>query len=201
MRGGLFVVLDEAPMSKLLANAHVLLVGVQHVTGMWVLRGMQMKAYFSALKVEAASAHKFGGIANAMQDALQLAVASPVPVGKPKRRGATETTVQEWAREVELRLMSTGSLWTAAVDGTVGLGLRTAPVCYGGRLHGWLDFATASSEAATAKLAEVRRELLEVGAEIASTTPVQRNVPLSAQQPIRESGAAKLIAGASSDAS
>ena len=32
-------------MGSLLANEHVLLVGVQHVTGMWVLRGMRMKAY------------------------------------------------------------------------------------------------------------------------------------------------------------
>ena len=52
------------------------------------------------------------------------------------------------------------------------------------------DFASALSEAAKAKLAEVRRELREVGAEIALITPVHRNVPLSAQQPIRESGAA-----------
>ena len=40
-----------------------------------------------------------------------------------------------------------------------------------------------------------------MGAEIALITPVHRNVPLSAQQPIRESGAALLIGGVSSDAS
>ena len=60
--GGLFVVLDEAPIGRLLANEHVLLVGVQHVTGMWVLRGMRMKAYFSALKVDSTDAMKFGGL-------------------------------------------------------------------------------------------------------------------------------------------
>ena len=61
-------------------------------------------------------------------------------------------------------------------------------------LGGGGDFASALSEAATAKLAEVRRELREIGAEIALITPVHRNVPLSAQQPIRESGVAMLIA-------
>ena len=45
--GGLFVVLDEAPLvgqPACQSIEHVLLVGVQHVTGMWVLRGMRMKA-------------------------------------------------------------------------------------------------------------------------------------------------------------
>ena len=42
---------------------------------------------------------------------------------------------------------------------------------------------------------------MRLGAEIAPITPVHRNVPLSAQQPIRESGAAMLIGGGSSDAS
>ena len=37
--GGLFVVLDEAPLGSLLPTEHVLLVAVQHVTGMWVMRG------------------------------------------------------------------------------------------------------------------------------------------------------------------
>ena len=71
------MVLDEAPMGRLLATAHVLLVGVQHATGMWVLNGMRMKSYFSALKVEAADAAKFNGIEAALQDAQQLAVISP----------------------------------------------------------------------------------------------------------------------------
>ena len=59
------------------------------------------------------------------------------------------------------------------------------------------DFSSALSEAAKAKLAEVRQELREVGEEIELITP-HRNVPLWAQQPIRESGAALLIGGDSS---
>ena len=62
------------------------------------------------------------------------------------------------------------------------------------------DFATASSTVAAAKLVEVRRELREVGEEIALVTPVSRNVPLAAQQLIRESGAAVLLGGSSADA-
>ena len=45
--GGLFVVLDGAPMGSMLAKEHVLLVGVQHVSGMWVLRGMGSLRYGS----------------------------------------------------------------------------------------------------------------------------------------------------------
>ena len=70
----LFVVLDEAPLGSLLAYEHVLLVGVQHVTGMRVLRGMGMRAYFSALKIDPADATRFGGLEGALQDAQQLAV-------------------------------------------------------------------------------------------------------------------------------
>ena len=102
--------------------------------------------------------------------------------------------MQEWAREIDQQLMSSGRLWVMAADGTVGLGMPQLQFVGGG------DFASALSEAARAKLAEVRRELREVGAEIAPITPVHRNVPLSAQQPIRESGAALLIGGVSSDA-
>ena len=53
-------------MGKLLKDEHALLVGVQHVTGMWVLRGMRMKSYFSALRVEATDAAKFNGIEAAL---------------------------------------------------------------------------------------------------------------------------------------
>ena len=60
--GGLFVVLDEGPLGSLLPTERVLLVTVQHVTGMWILRGMRMKAYFAAIKVEAADAAKFGSL-------------------------------------------------------------------------------------------------------------------------------------------
>ena len=36
-------------MGRLLANEHVLLVGVQHVTGMWVLRGKVFLFYLPSL--------------------------------------------------------------------------------------------------------------------------------------------------------
>ena len=64
--GGLFVVLDEAPLGSLLPTEHVLLVAVQHVTGMWVLSVMRMKAYCAAIKVEAADAAKFGSLGAAL---------------------------------------------------------------------------------------------------------------------------------------
>ena len=59
-------------------------------------------------------------------------------------------------------------------DGTVGLDMPQLQFVAGG------DCSSALSEAAKAKLAEVRRELREVGDEIALITP-HRNVPLSAQ--------------------
>ena len=93
--GGLFVVLDEAPMGSLLPKEHVLLVAVQHVNGTWVLRGMRMGAYFSAIRVEATDAAKYGSVKAALLDAQQLAVGIPagsVALAKPRRRGATETT-------------------------------------------------------------------------------------------------------------
>ena len=90
--------------------------------------------------------------------------------------------------------MASGKLWVLRADGAVGLGMPQLQFVAGG------DFSSALSEAAKAKLAEVRRELREVGDEIALITP-HRNVPLSAQQPICESGAALLIGGVSSDAS
>jgi hypothetical protein len=195
--GGSFVVVDEAPLGSLLPSEHVLLIGVQHVTGMWVLRGMRMRAYFSALKVEAADAIKYGGLQGALHDAQHLAVGSPagcLAVGKPKRRYATDTSVMEWVREMEQKLMPSGQLWAVQADGTVGIGMPQQQFVSGG------DFASALSEAARAKLAEVKCELQEVGEEIALITPSNRNVPLSSQQPIRESGAAVLIGGASEDA-
>ena len=120
-------------MGSLLANEHVLLVGEQHVTGMWVLRGMRMKAYFSALKVEAADASKYGGLEGALHDAQQLAVGSPagcLAAVKPKRRGSTETSVMEWAREMEQQFMASGKLWALRSDGTLGLGMpQQTTVC------------------------------------------------------------------------
>ena len=87
--------MSKAPLGSLLPTEHVLLVAVQHVTGMWVIRGMRMKAYFAATKVEAADAVKFGSPGAALTDAQHLAVGSPVgciAVAKPKRRTAAETT-------------------------------------------------------------------------------------------------------------
>ena len=83
--------LEEAPMGKLLKDEHVLLVGVQHVTGMWVLRGMRMKSYFTALRVEAADAAKFNGIEAALLSSSLLCLrlaASPSRgrVGRARRR-------------------------------------------------------------------------------------------------------------------
>ena len=195
--GGLFVVLDEAPLGSLLPTEHVLLVAVQHVTGMWVIRGMRMKAYFAATKAEAADAAKFGSLGAALTDAQHLAVGSPVgciAVAKPKRKTAVETTIFLWAREMEQRYMATGKLWVMQANGTRGIGMPQQQYVMGG------DFATALSTVAAAKLVEVRRELREVGEEIALVTPVNRNVPLAAQQLIRESGAAVLLGGSSTDA-
>jgi hypothetical protein len=63
--GGLFVVLAEAPLPSILQTEHVLLVAVQHVTGMWVLRGMRMKAYLEAVMLEKKDSTRLGGIQNA----------------------------------------------------------------------------------------------------------------------------------------
>ena len=90
--------------------------------------------------------------------------------------------------------MASGKLWAVQADGTEGLGMPQLQFVAGG------DFSSALSEVAKAKLAEVGQKLREVGEEIALITPL-RNVPLSAQQPVRESGAALLIGGVSSDAS
>ena len=75
--GGLFVILNGAPMGSLLAKEHVLLVGVQHVSGMWVLRGMRMGAYVAALRIEAHEVGRCGSLKQALQDAQQLAVGFP----------------------------------------------------------------------------------------------------------------------------
>ena len=168
---------------------------MQHVTGMWVLRGMRMTSYFAALRVEAADAAKFNGIEAALQDAQQLAVMSPagcLAISRPGRKSQTKITVSEWAKEMEQQHMASGKLWAMRADGTEGLGMPQLQFVTGG------DFSSALSEVAKAKLAEVRKELREVGEEFALTTPL-RNVPLSAQQPVRESGAALLIGGVSSE--
>ena len=61
-------------MGSLLAKEHVLLVGVQHVSGMWVLRGMRMGAYVAALRIVAREVGRCGSLKQALQDAQQLAV-------------------------------------------------------------------------------------------------------------------------------
>ena len=68
---GMFIALDEAPVGSLLPREHVLLVAVQRVDGLWVLRGMRIGAYFSAIKVEAADAVKYGSANAAVLDAQQ----------------------------------------------------------------------------------------------------------------------------------
>ena len=176
--GGLLVVLAEAPMPSLLPTEHVLLVAVQHVTGMWVLRGMRMKAYFAVIMLEKRDAAKFGSMQSAYNDAQHRAVSSPagcVVAMKARRKSATETTVNEWAREMESDLMASGRLWETQGDGRVGIGMPQQQFIAGG------DFATALSAVAAEKLQEVRRELREVDREISLVTPDSRNVPLSAQ--------------------
>ena len=70
--GGVFVVLDEAPVGSLLPYEHVLLVAVQRVDGLWVLRGMRIAAYFSAMKAENEDAVKHGSARQALLDAQQM---------------------------------------------------------------------------------------------------------------------------------
>ena len=65
--------------------------------------------------------------------------------------------------------MASGRLWAVRSDGTVGLGTPQHQFVAGG------DFASALSEAAKAKLADVRRELREVGAEIIAMCPSRRS--------------------------
>jgi hypothetical protein len=106
---------------------------------------------------------RFGSLGAALTDAQHLAVSSPVgciAVAKPKRRTPAETTIVEWAREMEQRYMATGKLWAVQANGTRGIGMPQQQYVIGG------DFATALSTVAAAKLVEVRRELREVGEEI-----------------------------------
>ena len=133
--GCLWCYLDEAPLGSLLPTEHVLLVAVQHVTGMWVIRGMRMKAYFAATKVEAADAVKFGSLGAALTDAQHLAVGSPVgciAVAKPKRRTPAETTIIKWAKEMKQKYMATGRLWAVQSNGTSGIGMPQQQFVMGG---------------------------------------------------------------------
>ena len=115
-------------------------------------------------------------------------------MGKPRRKSPAESTVAEWAKEMEQKYMTTGKLWAMRGDGTRGIGMPQQQYVSGG------DFATALSTVAAAKLVEVRRELRQVGEEIAMVTPIQRNTPLSVQQRVSESGAAVLLGGSAAGA-
>ena len=195
--GGLMVVLGEAPLPSLLKDEHVLLIAVQHVTGMWVIRGMRMIGVLCGAQDRKSDAVKYGSEGNALADAQQLAVGSPagcLVAPKARRKSKNETTVSDWAREMEQRLMASGKLWAVRGDGTMGIGMPQQQFIAGG------DFATALSEVAAARLLEVRQELRQVDREITLITPTNRNVSLTAQQHIRESGAAALL-GNSSDQS
>ena len=126
-------------MGSLLAKELLLplLVGVQHVSGMWVLRGMRMGAYLSAIKVEATEVVRFGGLKEALQDAQQLAVGSPadcLTAVRLRQKGSTVASVVEWAREMEHALVTSGWLWVVQSDGTVGLGMPQHQFVAGGDL-------------------------------------------------------------------
>jgi hypothetical protein len=174
--GGSFIALDEAPVGSLLPREHVLLVAVQRTDGLWVLRGMRIGAYFSAIKVKATDVVKYGSADAAVLDAQQLAVGIPdgnVATAKPRRVGATETTVTEWVREVERRYLATGGMWATQGDGTEGLGMPQLQYVVGG------DFTAASTGWGEGRLASVRLELREIGDELALLTPVGHVPPPS----------------------
>jgi hypothetical protein len=172
--GGMFIALEEAPAGSLLPKEHVLLVAVQRVDGLWVLRGMRIGAYFSAIKVEAADGVKYGSAHAAVLDAQRVTVGIPdgnVATAKPRRIGATETTVAEWVRGVERRYLATGVIWASRGDGTVGLGLPQLQFVVGG------DFTAAATGWGEGMLASVRSELREVGDELALLTPIGHDPP------------------------
>ena len=188
--GGLFVVLAEAPLPSILQAEHVLLVAVQHVTGMWVLRGMRMKAYIDAVMLEKRDTARWGGMQNAHNEAQLQAVGSladGMPAPKARRRSATEVSVNKWARGMEASFMTSGKMWSVQSDGSAGMGMPQQQFISGG------VFATALSAGAADRLREVQRELSEVDREITLVTPDGRNVPLSAQQGSRDAGAARLL--------
>jgi hypothetical protein len=91
---------------------------------------------------------RFGSLGNALTDAQHLAVSSPVgciAVAKPRRRSAADTTVVEWAKEMEQSYMATGRLWAVQGNGASGIGMPQQQFVAGG------DFATALSAVAAAK--------------------------------------------------
>ena len=185
-------------MGSLLAKEHVLLVGVQHVSGMWVLRGMLMGAYVAALRIEAHEVGRCGSLKQALQDAQQLAVGFPnggAAAAKARRKGSAEASVVEWARGMEQELVASGWLWVVQANGTRGLGKPQHQFVAGG------DFPTALPDAARERLEDVRRELREVREELAMLTPTYHGVPPSVRQWADGPGAVLLSSGGISGAS
>ena len=108
-------------MGSLLAKEHVLLVGVQHVSGMWVLRGMRMGAYVAALRIVAREVGRCGSLKQALQDAQQLAAGfrnGGPAAAKARQKGSAEASVVEWARGMEQELVASGWLWAVQANGT-----------------------------------------------------------------------------------
>ena len=193
--GGVFVALDEAPVGSLLHEEHVLLVAVQRVDGVWVLRGMRIGAYFSAMMVEAADVAKYGSAKLAVLNAQQMAVGMPsenVATAKPRRIGPAEATVAEWVRGMERRYLTTGYMWSSQGDGTEGLGMPQLQFVVGG------DFTTADALAVwvEGRITDVRLELRDVGDELALLSPVGHDSPPVEQRPAGGASLALLDAGA-----
>ena len=187
-----------ANMGSLLPKEHVLLVGVQHMSGMWVLRGMRMGAYVTALKVEAHEVGRCGSLKQALQDAQQLAAGfrdGGAAAAKARRKGSAEASVVEWARGMEQEIVASGWLWAVQANGTRGLGLPQHQFVAGG------DFPTALPVAARRRLEEVRRELRGVREELEMLAPTDHGVPPSVRQWAGGPGAVLLSSGNTSGAS
>ena len=149
-------------------------------------------AYVTALKTEALEVARCGGLKQALQDAQQLAVGSAAgdfAVVKRRRKGSTEALVVEWAREMERELASSGWLWEAKSDGTVGLGLPQNQFVSGG------VFATVLPDAAQDRLEDVRRELGGAGNGPIRLATAHRGVPISTRPPVGVPEAVMLSGG------
>jgi hypothetical protein len=128
-----------------------------------------------------------------MHNTQQMTVGIPnenVATAKPRRVGATETTVAEGVRGVERRYLATGRMWASRGDGTEGLGMAQLQYVVGG------DFTAASTGWGEGRLASVRLELREVGDELALLTPVSHEAPSLEQQPASGSSRALPNGGA-----
>jgi hypothetical protein len=182
-------------VGSLLPYEHELLVAVQRVDGLWVLRGMRIAAYFSAMKAENEDVLKHGSAKQAVLEAQQVVGDVPsgnVATAKPRRTGSTETTVAEWVRGVERRYLATGYMWSKRGDGTEGLGMPQLQFVVGG------DFATADALAVggEGRIAEVRLELRDVGEELALLSPAGHDPLPSMRQPADGASLVLLDAGA-----